>query len=242
VLDRPNPIDGVDVAGPVLAPAAAGSFVNHHALPVRHGMTMGELAVLFDADLHLGTRLEVVRMKGWRRESFYDETGLPWTNPSPNLRSTDEALLYDGIGLLEATNLAVGRGTETPFEVVGAPFIDGDVLVAELQRARVPGVVFARASFTPASSKWSGTACSGLRITVSDRRALDPVSLGVAVAVALHKLYPVEWHVAELDRMIADKAVVAAITAGQPVTAIEALWQGSLAAFRAKREKYVLYP
>jgi uncharacterized protein YbbC (DUF1343 family) len=240
VLDRPDPIDGVDVAGPVLAPDRA-SFVNHHALPVRHGMTMGELALLFDADLRLGTKLEVVTMKGWRRASFYDETGLPWTNPSPNLRSVDEALLYDGVGLLEGTNLAVGRGTDTPFEVVGAPFIDGAALAAALQTAGVRGASFAPTTFTPASSKHRGKACSGVRITVTDRHALDPVGLGLALALAIHRLHPAEWHVAELDKLVADKGVVAAVEAGAPLATIEAMWKDGLAAFRAKREKYLLY-
>jgi uncharacterized protein YbbC (DUF1343 family) len=240
VLDRPNPIDGVDVAGPVLAPDRA-SFVNHHALPVRHGMTMGELALLFDADLHLGTKLEIVTMKGWRRASFYDETGLPWTNPSPNLRGVDEALLYDGVGLLEGTNLAVGRGTDTPFEVVGAPFIDGAALAAAMQAAGVRGASFAPTTFTPASSKHRGKACSGVRITVTDRHALDPVGLGLALALAIHRLHPVEWHVAELDKLVADRGVVAAVEAGTPLATIEAMWKDRLAAFRAKREKYLLY-
>jgi uncharacterized protein YbbC (DUF1343 family) len=244
VLDRPDPIDGVDVAGPVIAAsrlAGGGSFVHHHALPVRHGMTMGELAVLFDADLHLGTKLEVVKMRGWRRASFYDETGLPWTNPSPNLRSTDEALLYDGVGLLEGTNLAVGRGTDTPFEVVGAPYIGADALVAELDAAAVPGVRFATTRFTPTSSKFAGKPCSGVRITVTDRRALDPVHLGLSIAAALHKLHAAEWHIAELDRMLLDPGVVHALDAGESASSVEALWAGELAAFRAKRDKYLLY-
>ena len=192
VLDRPDPIDGVDVEGPVLAESVS-SFVNYHALLVRHGMTLGELALLLDADLHLGTRLDVVPMKGWRRASYFDETGLTWTNPSPNLRSVTEALLYDGVALLEGTNLSVGRGTDTPFEVVGAPWIDGAALADALNRAAVPGAAFAKASFTPASSAYHGLACSGVRITVSDRRALDPVRLGVEVALAIRRLYPTEW-------------------------------------------------
>jgi uncharacterized protein YbbC (DUF1343 family) len=240
VLERPNPIGGVEVLGPVLSPDRV-SFVNHHALPVRHGMTMGELALLFDADLHLGTKLEVVTMKGWRRAAFYDETGLPWTNPSPNLRSTDEALLYDGVGLLEGTNLAVGRGTDTPFEVVGAPFIDGASLAAALQGAGIRGASFAPVTFTPSSSKHRGKTCSGVRITVTDRRALDPVRLGLSIALAIHRLYRADWHVAELDKLVADKGVVAAVEAGLPLANIEAMWTERLATFRAKREKYLLY-
>jgi uncharacterized protein YbbC (DUF1343 family)/CubicO group peptidase (beta-lactamase class C family) len=240
VLDRPNPIGGIDVQGPVLT-GETRSFVNHHALPVRHGMTMGELAVMFDADLHLGTKLEVVRMKGWNRATFYDETGLSWTNPSPNLRSTDEALLYDGIGLLEGTNLAVGRGTDTPFEVVGAPFVDGDALLGELQKEALPGVRFAKATFTPTASKFKGEACSGVRIQVTDRHAIDPVKRGLTLAVVLHRLQPAEWRVDQLEGMVGDKGVVAALTAGGSYGALEALWRGKLLTFRAKREKYILY-
>jgi uncharacterized protein YbbC (DUF1343 family) len=240
VLDRPDPIDGVDVAGPVLA-ASASSFVNYHALPVRHGMTMGELALLFDADLHLGARLDVVRMTGWRRASYFDETGLAWTNPSPNLRSVTEALLFDGVGLLEGTNLAVGRGTDTPFEVVGAPWIDGAALADALGRAGIAGAAFANASFTPASSTYRGQACAGVRITVTDRGALDPLRLGIEMALAIHRLYPSEWRVGDLEKMIADKEIVAAIAAFEPFVRIEARWAEGLLRFKAKREKYLLY-
>ncbi len=240
VLDRPDPIDGVDVAGPVLVPSSS-SFVNYHALPVRHGMTMGELALLFDADLHLGARLDVARMRGWRRASYFDETGLAWTNPSPNLRSVTEALLYDGVGLVEGTNLSVGRGTDTPFEVVGAPWIDGAVLADALGRAAIAGAAFAKATFTPASSVYAGQACEGVRITLADRRDLDPVRLGVEIALAIRRLYPSQWHVSDLEKMFADKGIVAAIAAGEPFARIEARWAEGLVRFRAKREKYLLY-
>src|ERR1700728_2210983 len=143
-------------------------------------MTMGELALLFDADLHLGARLDVVPMSGWQRASYFDETGLAWTNPSPNLRSVTEALLYDGVGLLEGTNLSVGRGTDTPFEVVGAPYVDGDSLLRELQTEGVPGVLLSKATFVPSSSTFSGRPCSGVRISVTARRLLDPIHLGVS--------------------------------------------------------------
>jgi uncharacterized protein YbbC (DUF1343 family) len=168
VLDRPNPIDGTDVAGPVLVPPG-GSFVNYHALPVRHGMTVGELAYLFDADDHLGVALSVVPMRGWRRASYGDETGLPWVNPSPNLHSVDEALLYPALGLLEATNLSVGRGTDGPFERVGAPWIDADVLAATLASEAPPGVEFAREAFTPSVDRYAGQRCHGVHVAVRDR-------------------------------------------------------------------------
>jgi len=135
VLDRPNPLDGVDVAGPVTAPGEL-SFVNHHPLPIRHGMTFGEIATMIDADLHLGARLDVVRMSGWKRSQYYDETGLPWVSPSPNLRSMRAAVLYPAVALVEGTNVSVGRGTDTPFEVVGAPYLDGAHLAEGWRAAR----------------------------------------------------------------------------------------------------------
>ncbi|MCL2448996.1 MAG: DUF1343 domain-containing protein, partial [Polyangiaceae bacterium] len=180
VLDRPNPIDGVDIAGPVLAPGAI-SFVNDHPVPVRHGMTTGELATMFDADDHMGVALTVVPLVGWRRSSYGDETGLPWVNPSPNLRSVDEALLYPAVGLLEATNLSVGRGTDAPFERLGAPWIDGAALTAALQSAHLPGVVFTPETFTPTADPYAGQACSGIHVRVVDRAAFEPVRTGLAI-------------------------------------------------------------
>jgi uncharacterized protein YbbC (DUF1343 family) len=155
VLDRPNPINAMDVAGPVLS-LKTSTFVNHHPLPVRHGMTLGELAEMIDADEHLGARLEVVRMRGFRRGSYFDETGLPWVNPSPNLRSVRAAVLYPGVALLEGTNLSVGRGTETPFEILGAPFVDGDALAAALSNLALGGVSFAATSLVPQAGAYEG--------------------------------------------------------------------------------------
>ncbi len=166
VLDRPNPIDGIDVAGPVLVPASS-SFVNYHSLPIRHGMTVGELATLLNADDHLGVALSVVTMRGWRRAAYGDETGLPWVNPSPNLRSVDEAVLYPAVGLLEATNLSVGRGTEAPFERVGAPWIVGGALVSALTADGLAGVDFAPEIFTPRSDRYAGQSCGGIQTSPS---------------------------------------------------------------------------
>jgi uncharacterized protein YbbC (DUF1343 family) len=241
VLDRPNPINGVDVAGPVLDPSARG-FVNHHPLPVRHGMTIGELAVLFNADLHLGTALEVIRLQGWRRSQDFDQTGLTWTNPSPNLRSTTEALLYPGVALLEGTNLSVGRGTDAPFELVGAPWIDGGTLAAAMTKLGLGGVAFAPASFTPQSSVYHGEVCHGVRITVTDRAGLEPVRLGVGLARELRRLYRGPWHFEDTERLLQSRRALAAIDAQEPLADIEATWADELAAFRAKRDKYLLYP
>ena len=240
VLDRPDPIDGVDVAGPVLVPSGK-SFVNYHALPVRHGMTVGELAWLFDADDHLGVRLSVVPMRGWRRASYGDETGLPWVNPSPNLHNVTEALLYPALGLLEATNLSVGRGTDAPFEKLGAPWIDGDVLASALATEALPGVTFAPETFTPDARSYAGQVCRGVHITVGDRAQFEPIRTGLAIARALRRTYRQEWDFDKLDRLIGNTDVVKAIDAGLPLASIVDLYRAQLAAFASKREKYLLY-
>lgn len=241
VLDRPNPIDGVDVAGPVVD-AASRSFVHHGPLPVRHGMTIGELALLFDAEDHLGGKLDVVRALGWRRGDYFDATGLTWVNPSPNLRNVTQALLYPAVALLEGTNLSVGRGTDTPFEVAGAPFIDGPSLAAALARRALPGVSFAAASFTPQASPYKGERCGGVRVTVTDRARFEPVRTGVAMASELRALYPQKWHFDDVNRLLASRIALDAIAQGKSLPEIEATWEKELAAFRVKREKYLLYP
>ncbi len=240
VLDRPNPIDGIDVAGPVLVPPSS-SFVNFHSLPVRHGMTIGELATLFNADDHLGVALSVVTMRGWRRESYGDETGLPWVNPSPNLRSVAEALLYPAIGLLEATNLSVGRGTDAPFERLGAPWIDGAALAAAVSAEGLAGVTLVPEDFTPESDRYAGRLCHGVHVTVGDRTRFEPVQTGLAIARALRRLYRREWEFRKLDRLLVHPETMGAIDAGVPLASIVQTYQAELAAFMTKREKYLLY-
>lgn len=240
VLDRPNPLDGIDVAGPVLVPPP-GSFVNYHSLPIRHGMTVGELAELLNADDHLGVALSVVTMRGWRREAYGDETGLPWVNPSPNLRSVEETILYPGVGLLESTNLSVGRGTDAPFERVGAPWIEANALAAALGAEGLDGVVFAPEVFTPDADRYAGQRCSGIHLTVRDRTRFEPVRAGLAIARELRHLYPHDWEFAKLDRLLAHAETMSAIDAGLPVASIVDTYRTELAAFVAKREKYLLY-
>ncbi len=241
VLDRPNPIDGLDVAGP-LVDAASKSFVHHGPLPVRHGMTIGELALLFDAEDHLGATLDVVAAQGWRRGDYFEATGLSWVNPSPNLRSVTEALLYPAVGLVEGTNLSVGRGTDTPFEVVGAPFVDGPVLAAALTGRGIPGVSFAATTFTPQAAPYKGERCSGVRITVTDRARFEPVRAGLALASDLRTLHAGKWHFDDVNRLLANRAALDAIAQGKTLPEIEATWDKELAAFRVKRDKYLLYP
>jgi uncharacterized protein YbbC (DUF1343 family) len=240
VLDRPNPIDGIDVAGPVLSPSGR-SFVNYHALPVRHGMTVGELAWLFDADDHLGLNLSVVPMRGWRRSAYGDETGLAWVNPSPNLHGVNEALLYPALGLLEATNVSVGRGTDAPFERVGAPWIDADLLASSVRAEALPGVTFAPETFTPDAREYAGQVCHGLHVTVTDRAQFEPVRTGLAIARSLRRVYRRDWEFDKLDRLVGDQEVVKAIDAGLPLASIVDAYRAKLAAFTSKREKYLLY-
>jgi uncharacterized protein YbbC (DUF1343 family) len=239
VLDRPNPIDGIDVAGPLPTPSDM-SFVTHHPLPIRHGMTLGELAEMINADEHLGAELEVVRMRGWKRAAYFDQTGLVWTPPSPNLRSISEAVLYPGIALVEGTNVSVGRGTPTPFEVVGAPWMD-ERLATRLKAEPLGGVTFSTTEFTPTSSNHAGRPCKGVRIVVTDRAGFEPVRTGVAIARALQELYPSAWKPEKLNGIIANRAVTHAILNGRPLADIESIWKADLEAFRNRRKKYLLY-
>jgi uncharacterized protein YbbC (DUF1343 family) len=240
VLDRPDPIGGVGVEGP-LADADRLSFTVPHTIPVRYGMTPGELAMLYDAELELGGRVEVVKLSGWSHGLWYDETGLEWVNPSPNMRSLTEATLYPGIGLLETTNLSVGRGTDTPFEVIGAPWLDGRRLAAVLGARRIRAVTFTPIHFTPASSTFAGERCGGVRFTVTDRDALRPVALGVEIAAALRDLYPVDWKRTKLIGLLASRDTLDRLERGETAGAVVRSWERGLEEFRRRRAKYLLY-
>lgn len=240
VLDRPNPINGVDVEGPVLD-AGSESFVGCHTVAVRHGMTVGELATTFNAELDLGLDLHVVKVEGWNRDDYFDRTGLTWVNPSPNMRSLTAAVLYPGIGLLETTNVSVGRGTDRPFEVLGAPWLDGTALARALNAANLPGVRFMPLRFTPESSKFAGEECGGVNILVTDRAALRPVHAGLTIAAALRKLNPDDWQTAAFNRLLSDQGTFDAIVAGRSADEAEALYQGELNQFRERRRQYLLY-
>ncbi len=240
VLDRPNPIGGVDVSGPVLD-AGRESFVGFHRMPVRHGMTVGELATMFRAERKLDLDLQVVQIEGWQRDQDFDRTALPWINPSPNMRSPLEALLYPGIGLLETTNLSVGRGTEIPFEVIGAPWLDGSQLANGLNALNLPGVYFVPIVFAPTASKFQGERCGGVRILVTDRRAYRSVQTGLQIAVQLRQQYPDEWQAAAYDRLLGNQAVLKALLDGSSVTELETIWEPEWNAFRKRREAHLLY-
>jgi uncharacterized protein YbbC (DUF1343 family)/CubicO group peptidase (beta-lactamase class C family) len=240
VLDRPNPIGGVAVSGP-LRDEAQASFVAYHALPVRHGMTVGELALLYNAERKIGAKLEVVRCNGWHRADLYDRTGLLWINPSPNMRSLTEAILYPGVGLLETTNLATGRGTDTPFERVGAPWIDPVRFATALDDVAVPGVRFVPISFTPKERQHAQVRCGGVLIVVVNWDAFDPLVLGITLAVKLRALYPQAWQHKGLLRLLANRASYDDIVSFKSVNEITARWRGELEAFRQVRSRYLLY-
>ncbi|MGH9958211.1 MAG: exo-beta-N-acetylmuramidase NamZ domain-containing protein, partial [Pyrinomonadaceae bacterium] len=194
VLDRPNPIGGLVVEGPI-ADADKLSFTAYHTIPVRHGMTIGELANYFNQQREIGCDLRVIKMEGWRRPMWFDATNQTWINPSPNMRSLTEATLYPGIGLLETTNVSVGRGTDTPFEIVGAPWIDGARLALLLNRRALPGVRFVPVRFKPNASVFKGEECGGINIIITNRTTFRPVDTGIEIAAALRRLYPEQWKV-----------------------------------------------
>jgi uncharacterized protein YbbC (DUF1343 family)/CubicO group peptidase (beta-lactamase class C family) len=240
VLDRPNPIGGSLVEGPLADPDQL-SFTAYHSIPVRTGMTVGELARLFNGERGIGADLTVVALQGWMRELWYDETGLEWVNPSPNMRSLAAAALYPGVGLLETTNLSVGRGTATPFEWIGAPWLDGRRLAAYLTARRIPGIRCMPVRVTPESSVFAGQSCGGVRFTVVDREALRPVALGVEIASALRTLYPVDWEVRRLGALVANADTLRRVEAGDPPEAVAASWKAPLQTFAAVRSKYLIY-
>ncbi|MGC1276057.1 MAG: DUF1343 domain-containing protein, partial [Planctomycetaceae bacterium] len=242
VLDRPNPINGVDVAGPVLDEGRE-AFVGFHTIAVRHGMTIGELATMYKAERNLDLDLHVIKMEGWRRSDFFDATALTWVNPSPNMRNLTQATLYPGIGLLEATNLSVGRGTDTPFEIFGAPWIDEVQLASQLNERRMPGVRFVPVRFTPAKDtyKFPGEECRGVNVIIVDREAFRPVPTGLAIACQLRQNYPEDWETKNFDRLLIDKSVYDAVVAGKPVEEIERSYQPELDEFIERRNQFLLY-
>lgn len=241
VLDRPNPLGGQVVQGAISPDRPA--YINYMPLPVRHGMTMGELAQLFRARKAHGASLTVIRMRGWRRSMWFDETGLPWVNPSPNLRRMEAVTLYPGTGLLEGANVSVGRGSDLTFEKVGAPWIDGAELLAALQKAAPRGVRFHQTDFTPAAPfKMAGERCHGVRIELVDRNALDSPALGVLIASSLHSLYPKKFQLSGIDAIKADDETMDGIRTQKPVRSLVHSWEMADKQFKASVRHYLLYP
>jgi uncharacterized protein YbbC (DUF1343 family) len=240
VLDRPNPINGADVEGP-LADADKLSFVVFGTVPVRHGMTAGELARLFNAEAKPACDLRVVKMENWRRGMWLDATGQAWVNPSPNMRSLTEATLYPGVGLLEMTNLSVGRGTDTPFELVGAPWIDGRALASYLNGRGLAGVSFVPVRFTPRASVYKEQECGGVNVVVTNRALFKSVRVGLEMAVALRRLYPQEWKVDDYVRLLANADTLERVKRGDDPASIVASWQAAQGEFRRARAQVLLY-
>jgi uncharacterized protein YbbC (DUF1343 family)/CubicO group peptidase (beta-lactamase class C family) len=241
VLDRPNPIGGVQIEGPALDAAGVGFTGYFPQMPIRHGMTVGELARLFNAEKKIGADLTVVSMKNWRRDHWFDQTGLRWVNPSPNMRNLYQATLYPGIGAIESTNVSVGRGTDTPFEHVGAPWIDGNKLSDELNARRIPGVRFYPERFTPTSSKFANQECQGVFIVVTDREAVRPVRVGAELVSALLKLFPGQLQIDAASRLFGSATGIAQLKGGADVATVSNTWRTPEARWRLLRAKYLLY-
>jgi len=238
VLDRPNPLTGNHVEGPMLDSDKL-STIGAYPLPLRHGLTIGELARMENGELALGADLHVIEMQGWKRDQWFDSAGQPWVNPSPNIRNLNEAILYPALAMLEySTNYSVGRGTDTPFEQVGADWIDGPVLAQYLSSRQIPGVRFRAVEFMPTSSNFSGKKVRGVGIEVTDREAFSASRLGLELAEALAMLYPgkIDWAVNR--RLIGSSEVVRALSAGQSATKAA---ETGVAAFLASRQKYLSY-
>jgi len=241
VLDRPNPIDGVDVQGPLLD-LDLRSFIGYFPMPVRHGMTVGELAEMYNHENHLDAKLHVVKMRDWQRTDWFDETGQAWIPPSPNLRNLTEEILYPGVCLVEGANVSLGRGTDSPFEMVGAPWINGKELAAYLNGREVQGVRFLPMDFRPLTSNFAGELCHGVQIVLLDRQALEPTEMGVELVAALWKLFPKEFNLDGSRRLIGSTKVLESIRAGRDPQRIWYDWQDALEKFKKLRAQYLLYP
>jgi uncharacterized protein YbbC (DUF1343 family) len=205
-------------------------------------MTMGELAKMFNSERGINAKLTIVPMEGWQRGDWFDSTGIEWVNPSPNLRSVTEAALYPGVALIEGSNVSVGRGTDTPFEVVGAPWVKSKEFASYLNTRAIAGVRFVPVTFTPTASVYSGQECQGVNIVLTDRNGFDAPELGIELAAALHKLYAADFKIERAAQLLANQGVYDALVAGQDPRRIAADWQDSVNAFMAVRKKYLIYP
>jgi uncharacterized protein YbbC (DUF1343 family) len=246
VLDRPNPVTG-RAEGPLMqwemrrrGPLITGAY----PVPLRHGLTAGELARYINAEFHIGAQLHVVPADGWRRGSWFDETGLPWINPSPNIRSLDAAISFSGLVMLETTNLSVGRGTEAPFSYVGAPYLDGDALLRRVRAYNLPGVRFERADFTPRGTTWMqfpGQRCRGVRLTITDREAYQPVLTALVFLVEIHKMNPRQLGMGPMLQMLGSEWAPAAVRRDEDPRVIYRRWQQENSAWQQRVERYRLY-
>jgi uncharacterized protein YbbC (DUF1343 family)/CubicO group peptidase (beta-lactamase class C family) len=245
VLDRPNPVNGWQIEGPLpRAPGpgeSANTFVAYLPMPIRHGMTMGELARLYNEERKINADLSVIALENWKRDDWYDETGLAWINPSPNMRNMNQATLYPGIGAIEYSNVSVGRGTDQPFEQLGAPWINGSRLADRLNARRLPGIRFYPITFTPKSSNYANEECQGVFMVVTNRAALRPVRVGIEIASALFSLYGAKYEPNNMWRLIGSEQIVARIRNGEDPAAIAVSFTDDEARWRRLRAKYLLY-
>jgi uncharacterized protein YbbC (DUF1343 family)/CubicO group peptidase (beta-lactamase class C family) len=241
VLDRPNPINGWQIEGPIQDASTEG-FTAYFPMPVRHGLTLGELASLFNEERRIGARLTVIEMQGWRRDAWWDETGLLWINPSPNMRNLWQATMYPGIGAIEFANVSVGRGTDGPFQYVGAPWVDGVRLAETLNAAGLPGIRFYPVTFTPSASKYAGEECGGVYLVVTDRQAVRPVRVGLELVSALSRLFPGRLDLGRTAMLYGSAGELARAMKAEPTQAIAADWAAGEARWRTLRAKYLRYP
>jgi uncharacterized protein YbbC (DUF1343 family) len=240
VLDRPDPLGGERIEGPMLDRERT-NFTGYFPMPVRMGMTLGEMAKMFNVEKKIGCYLHVIRMQNWRRRDWYDQTGLPWVNPSPNLRSGVAGILYPGLEILQAGGISVGRGTDKPFERMGAPWIRGEEFAEAMNRGAISGVRFEPDRFTPDSGLYQGELCQGARVVVTDRAVLQIMRMGMEIATALSKLYPGKFEVTKMIALVGNAATIERLTSGETPGAIVAGWNRDLAVFRKIRAKYLLY-
>lgn len=238
VLDRVNPINGVDIEGPVHD--GKSTFTAYHSIPLRHGMTVGELAKMYNVERQVNADLLVIPVQGWSRAMWYDETGLPWLNPSPNMRSLNAATLYPGVGFHE-TAISVGRGTNTPFEVFGAPYIDDVKFASELNRAGLEGIRFVPVRYTPEASVFKGKPCGGVSVVITDRNNNNMVDVGIVMAQVLHRLYPKDFAFEKLQTLLQSRSTLDAIAAGKSLAEIKKSWGADLDGFKKRRAKFLIY-
>jgi uncharacterized protein YbbC (DUF1343 family) len=241
VLDRPDPRGGERVEGPMLD-AGRTSFTAYFPMPVIPGMTLGEMARMFNAENHIGCDLHIVAMRNWRRSERFDETGLRWVSPSPNLRSYQAEIIYPGLEILQNAGVSVGRGTDAPFEQFGAPWIHGEQFVDELNGREIPGVRFASTKFTPTSGLYQGEMCEGARVEVTNRAVFDPMRLGLEIASALDELYPQTFDARNMMLLLGSQSTLEQLARGDAPETIVGAWKETLAPFMAMRAKYWLYP
>lgn len=240
VLDRPNPLGGEIVEGPMLD-ADKTNFVGYFPLPVRYGLTIGELAQLFNAENHIGADLHVIPMKNWHRNYFFESTGMKWIPPSPNLRTSKGAVLYPGLEILQNAGVSVGRGTQTPFEEFGAPWLNGDEVASALNNRHLPGLHFVAQPFIPVSGLYSGQRCGGVAVRITDRFAARPMRMVLEIAAVLRKLYSQQFDPAKLLLLTGNAGTIQQLQSGVAAEKIVASWSAELAAFEQVRRKYFLY-